>query len=187
MNLHSGKMNYPTKLLLLFFFYFHFNDITAQSKGRSWNAAAGIDLPFGLFSRTHFPGTGADISYSNRRFGRLPVQPVKQFGYLLNAGADYYFGKKENVSGHPFTYSGYFVFHTYGGVIWNRGKRINLNLAAGPALSVYNDKLRFNIGSNISATYFINGMTGVTPSVMLIKENGADWNGAVSIRGSWAF
>lgn len=180
-------MNFSTRLPVLFIFLFLFNDMAAQSKGRSWNTAAGIDLPFGLFYDTHFPGAGADISYSNHRFGKLPVKPAKQFGYLLNAGADFYFGRKENVSGHSFSYKGYFIFHTYGGVIFNHGKRINLNLVAGPALSAYNDQLRFNIGSNLSGTYYITGKIGVSPSIMLVKEKGADWLGSVSVRGNWAF
>ncbi len=179
-------MNHLNKLPVTLLLVLLVNGMAAQTKGHSWNVTAGIHLPVGNFSTTHFPGAGAGISYSDHRYGILPAKPVKKFGYTFHAAGDYYFGKKETVSGHPFQYSGYFLLHTYAGAIYNHGKRIHFEWLAGPALSFYNNKTRFNLGGNLSATYYITGKIGVSPCFMLIKETGAGWLGAFSLRGSWA-
>ncbi len=173
----------PVTLLLLFLV----NSMAAQKRGRTWNVTGGIQLPVGHFYKTHFLGAGAGLSYSDHRYGILPVKPVKKFGYTFHAGGHYFFGKKETVSGHSFRYSGYYLVHTYAGAMYNHGKRTHFEILAGPALGIYNGTTRFNIGGTLSATYYVNAKLGVSPSFMLTKENGAYWLGAFSLRGSWAF
>jgi len=176
------KKLFPGLLLVLCFF-----QAAAQPKGESWNVSAGIALPFGNFSETHFPGAGAAISYSKGRYGLLPAKPAKQFGYSLQANAHYYFGKNETVSGHSFRYPGYLLFHLFGGAICQPGKRTYIELVAGPGLGYYNSSTRFNLGGTLSATYYIRKRLGVSPSILLTKESGADWLGALSLRGCWVF
>lgn len=152
-----------------------------------WNAAAGVHLPFGIFSETHFPGAGIEISYSDNRFGRLWVIPKKHFSYVLNGGIDYFRGRKVNISGYPVKYGSYSLLRTYGGVIYNHGRRFNLQLMAGPAVSLYKQNLRFNIGSDLSATYFIAKRNGITPCLIMINEWGASPLLAGSIKFSRTF
>lgn len=180
-------MNPLKKLPVTFFLFFLVNGMGAQTKGHSWNVTGGGHLPVGNFSHTHFPGAGAGISYSDHRYGILPANPVKKFGYTFNAAGNYYFGKKETVSGHPFRYSGYYLFHTYAGALYNHGKRTHFEMLAGPGLGIYNGTTRFNIGGAVSATWYIKAKLGVSPSFMLTRETGANWLGAFSLRGSWAF
>lgn len=180
-------MNHLNKLPVTFLLVFLVNGMAAQPKGHSWNVTAGIHLPVGHFANTHFPGAGAGISYSDHRYGILPAKPVKKFGYTFTASGNYYFGKKETVSGYPFRYTGYYLINTYAGAMYNYGRRAHFELLAGPALGIYNGTTRFNIGGIFSATWFVKAKLGVGPSFMLTKENGADWLGAFSLRGSWAF
>lgn len=149
--------------------------------------SAGMHFPFAVFADTHFPGVGIRVEYSDKRFGKLPAELKKKFGYVLVSGIDHYFGRTEKTSGHSFTYAGYSVFHLYGGAIYNAGKKMNINLAAGPALSRYNGSTRFNIGSTLSATYYLSGKWGISPAIMMIMETGARPLWAGSLKVSRAF
>ena len=180
-------MNHQNKLPVTLLFLLLVNGLAAQSRGHSWNVTAGIHLPVGNFAKTHFPGAGAGISYSDHRYGILPAKPVKKFGYTFNAAGNYYFGKKETVSGYPFQYSGYYLINTSAGAMYNYGRRTHFELLAGPALGIYNGTTRFNIGGAFSATYYVKTRIGVSPSFLFTKEHGADWLGAFSFRGCWAF
>jgi len=154
---------------------------TAQLKGNNWTIAAGMHFPVAVFSATHFPGAGIKVEYSDNRFGQFPATLKKKLGYILSTGIDHYFGRTEKTGGYSFTYGGYSIFQLYGGVICNTGKKANINLVAGPALSRYNGTTRFNIGSNLSATYFLSRKWGISPSMMMIVETGASplWSGSL--------
>ncbi|MFZ9386676.1 MAG: hypothetical protein ACO25B_02240 [Chitinophagaceae bacterium] len=172
---------------LIFLFFLLTGPLAAQQKTYSWNARAGIDLPVGIFSRSHFPGIGAGVQYSKHRFGKQTLKPKKRMSFLLDAGGDYYFGKNVNTGGYPFKYSGYGLVHTYGGFQFRFQKKVFLSLAAGPGLGFYNGSTRFNIGTTLSGTYLTGKRTGLTPSFKLTRESGADWLAAFSIGGNWLF
>ncbi|MFN8289620.1 MAG: hypothetical protein U0U70_05165 [Chitinophagaceae bacterium] len=153
----------------------------------NWNMAAGVHLPVGKFSETHFPGAGAEVSFTHKRFGKLWVVPKKSFSYVLNGGIDFFRGRKRLISGYPVKYGGYSLLHTYGGFIYNHGRRFHLQLVAGPAVSLYKQNVRFNIGSSLSATCYISRQNGITPCLSLINEWGASALWAASIKFSRSF
>lgn len=174
-------------LLPVFVMFLFLNGNAFSQKGAAWNASAGINLPAGNFAETHFPGAGFQIAYSNHRFGKLPVLPKKKFGLILNSGADYYPGKKEKVSGYDFKYGGYFVFHTYAGVLLHADKRTNISLVTGPALSHYQENIRFNIGSDLTGAYYFNRQWGISASLRLLNETGARPLLSAALKACYAF
>lgn len=155
--------------------------------GKMNAAAAGIYLPFGDLSSTHISGIGIEYDWSNYRFGRLDVKPVKPFGFIANAGMTYYFGKNETVSGYPYKYPGYIFIHLYGGIIYNPSAKMNFNLTTGPALGIYNGNTRFNTGGKLEAVYYINNKWGISPAIIMMKEQGVNALWAASINASLCF
>ncbi|MEQ1677252.1 MAG: hypothetical protein ABL876_11155, partial [Chitinophagaceae bacterium] len=99
--------------------------------------AAGMLLPLGDFSSTHFAGFQVEYSRSKHLFGKRML-PETRISYLVTAGISYYMGKKETVSGYPYLYPGYTQFHAYGGILVATGAQINIGLTAGPGASLYN-------------------------------------------------
>lgn len=147
----------------------------------------GIDLPTGDFSATHFMGLAVDFTFSKNRFGQLPVIPTYRVNIFCNLGIAYYFGKNENVSSFPYNYPGFTFLHLYPGLLFIADKKITISLAAGPALRMYDGNSRFNLGAILSGTYYLNNKIGITPSLQLMKESGADPLLAASLKGAWAF
>lgn len=160
-----------------------FSAVAVLAQPYKWNISATFHLPVGTFSETHFPGAGVEAAYSQKRFGRLPAIPKKKFSYIVTTGIDFFRGRKVTASGYPFKYGGYSLLHLYGGAVYNYKKHTNVQLVAGPALSRYKQNIRFNIGSLLSATYFVSGRTGITPSFGFINEWGAVplWYGSVKV------
>lgn len=147
--------------------------------------AAGILMPAGAFSSTHYTGFGVEYSRS------LPISKKRVLHsplfLLATAGISYYLGKKETVSGYPYTYPGYTQFYVYGGLQYSIGTNINIGLAAGPGGSLYNGDLRFAAGAKLEVTYYFNKRWGVKPGLLFIKEPGADPLVAASLKATFAF
>lgn len=155
--------------------------------GKQHAVALGPTLPTGNFTSTHIFGFAANYSWSNHRFGAMDLKPVKPFGFTSNAGIEYYFGKKETVSGYPYKYPGYIFLHAYGGAIYNPWRKANIILTAGPALGFYNGQTQFNIGSNLEASFFLKERIAITPGIIMMKESGADPLWAAFIKASLGF
>jgi hypothetical protein len=117
----------------------------------------------------------------------MPVKPMNALGVAYSIGLDYYFGKKETVSGYDYKYPGYAVIHIYPGLLYNPDKRINMIVSIGPAFSFYNGNTEFEIGGSLSGTYFINENIGITPSLLLTKEAGSNALIAASLKAIFAF
>ena len=141
----------------------------------------------GNFSSTHIVGIAAEYSLSDHRFGQMDVKPVKPVGFIINSGIAYYFGKKEMVSGYPYKYPGYTFLNLYGGIIYNPWKKGNINFTAGPALGIYNHHTRFNIGSKLEGSYYVNKNLAVSPAIILMKEHGADAFWAATVKALISF
>lgn len=161
--------------------------LPAQVNGYRWNVSAGVNVPAGLFAETHLAGAAIEADYSNKRFGQVDSAMKKKFDYIVSSGFSYYFGRTEKISGYPYTYRGYLIFHTYGGAIYNINNKVNIRLAAGPALSRYNKTTRFNIGFNIGGSFYFSKKWGISPGLSIITEMGADVLLAGSIKISRAF
>ena len=155
--------------------------------GKQYTVSLAANIPLGNFSSTHSIGIEANHSWSNHRFGKMDVKPLKPFGFTANAGFAWFFGKNETVSGYPYDYSGYIFLQAYGGAIYNPWRRANICLTAGPALSIYNGNAEFNIGSSLEGSYYIKEKIAITPGIIIMKESGADPLWAASLKATMAF
>lgn len=167
--------------------FFIFSTAGAQSKNNTWEIAAGLAFPASEFAETHVAGATFQITYADHRFGKLFTLPKKKLGYVFNSGFSHYFGRTETVSGHEFNYGGYFIFHTYAGGIYNAGRKIHFSLMAGPALGLYQKNLRFNIGSDLSGTYYFNRKWGATAALQFMNETGARPLWSAALKAVYAF
>jgi len=176
-----------TKWFSFLCFLFFTGSAAAQSKSYSRTLAAGFSLPAGDFFQTHFPGIGIEVSAAGLRCGRMSVKPKKKFAFTYGGGIQYYFGKKETVSGYSYHYPAYTFVNAFGGAVYNPHKIVNISLTTGPALSRYNSSTRFNIVANLSASYFLTERWGITPALMLINEIGAAPLWSAGLKASYAF
>ena len=155
--------------------------------GKSNSLSLGPDIPFAYFSDTHKYGAGLNYSWSSHLYGILNALPKKLIGFTLNSGVDYYFGKKENVSGFNYRYDKYIYLHAYGGAIYNPCTKGNISLTAGPALSLYRSNTQFNFGANLEGSYFFNKNFAIAAAVTLMKESDSDILVTASLRGVFVF
>lgn len=161
---------------------------TNISKGYNKTVSAGINIALPEFSQTHSTGAGISFSWSKHRFGMMDKKLSKPFGFIAEGGIDYYFGKSETVSGYPYKYNGFTYLHTYGGVIHNCGKRININLTTGPALGLENGFTSFFWGANLSGTYYIKEKIAIAPGIHFMKDpESYDPLLSCSVKASFAF
>ena len=157
-------------------------------KGYSKTVSAGVNITIPEFSQTHSFGAGINFSWSKHRFGLMEKRPTKSFGFIADGGIDYYFGKKETVSGYPYQYKGFTYIHTYGGVIFNCCKRGNINLTTGPALGLEDGFNSFFWGVNLSGAYYLNEKIAITPGIYFMKDfDSYDPLLSGSIKASFAF
>lgn len=163
---------------------------TMQKKifpGEKNAVAAGIAIPLHNFSNTHFGGAAVQYSISNYRFGILKKKPLHILGLTANAGAACFFGKKEKIVSFDYRYPAYIHFHIHGGVMYNAGKKVNIQLTAGPGLSLYNETTRFTIGTGLEGNYFLNTRIAVTAGFAVMKESISDPLYSGSLRASYVF
>jgi hypothetical protein len=165
-----------------------------QPSGKQHAVSVGTNSPIGNFSTTHELRVASNYSWSNHRFGRMDVKPVKPFGFIANAGYAYYFGKSVTVSGNPYDYPGYHFLNIYGGVIYNPWRKANINLTIGPAMGIYNGNTRFNFGGELTGSYYFKkiitvspGIIAISPGIIFMKEPGAVPLWAKSLKVTMAF
>jgi len=142
-----------------------------QSQNGNTGLGLGINIPAGSFSSTHVAGISAEYAPVRHVLGLIKQ---KKWAFTYNGGIAYYFGKKETVSGYRYKYPNYTFIHAFAGVLYQPCKKTALSLTAGPALGIYNGNTRFNTGSKLEATYFINPKLAIGPGLILMKESGAD-------------
>lgn len=165
----------------------HYPKKQNHPSGKMNVVSAGIHFPLGDFSSTHFIGVGAYYAWSNYRFGKMDVKPVRPVGFIANGGLAYHFGKKEMPGGYAYEYPGYVFLYLNGGIIYNPSTKGNLNLTAGPALGIYNGNNLFNISGKLEGVYYIKESIGISPSILLMKEHGANAIWAASIKAVYCF
>jgi hypothetical protein len=175
------------KLVAAIMVYFIAGKAQSQQAGYKWNIMAGGQFPTGNFHETHFPGLSAGIEYSKNRFGKTDSLPEKKWGFLLGSRFDYYLGRKKITSGYSFTYANYSVLHFSGGIICNPVKAVNFRLSAGPAVSYYQKKLRFNTSSALFASWYFSPNWGISPGLLMITETGARPLWSLSFTANYCF
>lgn len=159
------------------------NDPGKQKKELGITVSPGLSLPVDVFEQTHFIGAAVEISPSSHTF-RL-FKPG--FAFTYNGGFTYYFGKKETVSGYPYKYPAYSIAYASAGVLYLLKQNSDLRLTAGPAVSFYNGLNRFCLTGKLEYCYFVPGTVSIRPSVMLIKENGANTLWSASVKAGIEF
>jgi hypothetical protein len=118
----------------------------------------------------------------------MEKKPGKNFGFIADGGIDYYFGKKETVSGYPYQYNGFTYIHTYTGIIYNSGRRGNVNLTTGPALGLESGVTTFFWGIYLNGAYYINEKIAIVPGIHFMKDpESYDPLISCSIKASFAF
>ena len=164
------------------------NDKKITPAGFSKTISAGIAIPSVEFNQTHGIGPCANFSWSKHRFGILDKKPSKSLGFIADAGIDYYPGKNKTVSNYQYKYNAFTYIHTYGGAIYNCGKRGNINLTTGPALGLENGFTTFFWGVNLNGAYYIKKNIAVTPGIQYMQDlNAPDPLLSFSIRASFVF
>ncbi|MBL7726026.1 MAG: hypothetical protein JNK27_17935 [Chitinophagaceae bacterium] len=178
------KKSFPLFLLLLSA-SFCFSQSGPEKKltpcGKRNLIAAGITIPLGDFSNTHFGGFNTVYAWSKNRFGRLTTLPAKKIGFTANSGIAYYFGKKETIGTGSYQYPAYIFLHIYAGAMYNADEKVNICLTAGPAAGIYNSNTQFNAGVSLQCNYYVSDKIAITPGLIMMKETRSDpiWSGSV--------
>jgi hypothetical protein len=176
----QGQKNWWLVVCSLFFIH----PLFSQSKG--FSISASVNLPLGEFSSTHLGGIGlgyAPAIHGFRMVQRDSLLLKKKTAFHYNGGLAYYPGKNETVSGHDYKYPGYLFIHAFAGVLYVPVSKAEIKLTAGPAIGIYNGNTRFNVGSKLEASYYINTRISAGPAIIMMKEFGSDplWAGSLKI------
>jgi hypothetical protein len=160
------------------------DDRRSHGKGKANAVSVSFDLPFAVFSDTHRFGFGLDYSWSKHRYGRMNEELSKPIGFTCNAGVDYYTGKEDS---YGFHFTGYTIFHGYGGLIYNPGKKGNISLTTGPTLGIYGGVADLGVGVNLNGSYYLAKNIAIAAGIIFMKHTDADplWVG--TLRASFAF
>jgi hypothetical protein len=145
--------------------------------------SAGVALPMGNFSNTHFIGFEAGYMRSNRRFGQLKINPSKPLGLVAAAGGSNYLGKNEKLDSFTYAYANYMHVYIHGGIIYNPCRYGNIILILGPGMSFYNGTERFVFGVTLLASYYFSSKFSVSPGISAMKESISDplWTGSLKM------
>lgn len=158
---------------------------SAAQQGGSHLLSLDLQVPVGVFAASHFAGAGFNYSWSHQRFGNKVFK--KTPGFMLNGGADYYFGKKISTAGYPFTYGGYLYLYVMPGLIVNPWQNGNITLKAGPSMGLYKGNADWGLNTTINGNYFLSDKISIGPGISYKKhaQKYALWSGIVRI--SFAF
>lgn len=161
---------------------------TASSNTQGVNNLVSFDIyvPVSVFSQSHVAGISLNYSWSNGRYG-MNVSPKKIIGFTLNAGADYYFGKKTETAGYDFNYSNYFYLYVMPGLLFNPFSNGNISLLAGPSMGVYKNNVDWGFTAAVNGNYYLTKNISVGPGISYKKHTETDALWSVFVRGSFAF
>ena len=162
-------------------------DSSYKIHGKRYLVSSGVNIPFSAFSYTHSFGIAADITWSNHQFGMKDKKPVKSFGFIVNGGIDYYFGRERIISMYKYKYGNFTYIHTYAGVIYNPCKKGNIQLSMGPAAGIKDGIVEFWWGINLTASYYLNEKVAITPGIIFMKQSITDPLMSATLRASWIF
>jgi hypothetical protein len=158
----------------------------AHSGGQNHLASLDLHLPLGVFARSQFAGAGLSYSWSHHRFGDN-ISASKLVGFTLNAGGDYYFGRRVKTAWYPFKYGGYFNTYLLAGIISNPKPYLNLSVTAGPTLGIYKGNTDVGAGVNLFGNFYFKKNLSIGPGITYKKHPDADglWTG--NVRLSYVF
>lgn len=167
---------YITTLVLLFGF--------SGLKAQTGNHLGSLDLqaPVGVFARSHFAGAGLNYSWSHHRYGNnIPVK--KWLGFTVNAGGNYYLGKKTKPAGYDFRFDNYIDAYVMAGLMANPWPSAGISLTAGPAIGIYKGNTETGIGAQLIGMYYLQKRIAIGPGVSFRKQSKEDalWSGVVRV------
>jgi hypothetical protein len=151
-------------------------------KPSSHIASLDIQAPAGVFARSQFAGASLNYSWSHHRYGMFAASK-KWLGLTVNAGADYYFGKKIRPAGYDFRFDNYLDLYAMAGVISNPWTMSNISLTAGPVLGIYKGNSTMGFGAILSGMYYLKNNIAIGPGIALKKHPDADalWSGLIRL------
>lgn len=175
-------------LFLVFCFLLISPKINAQSPGKGSNSLASFDihLPVGVFARSQFAGTGLNYSWSHHRFG-INSPAKRLIGFTINAGGNYYFGRKIKISEYDFHYGGYTSSYIMAGLLFNPWANGNISLTAGPTMEIYKGNSDFGFGVNLFGSYYLSENVSIGPGITYTKYAETDQLWALAFRVSYSF
>lgn len=140
---------------------------------------ASLNHAIGEFTTTHSFGLGIECGSAKNWFD---FKKGKMISFSWKGGINYYLGKRINTSGFSNKYSGYSFIYAFAGLQFNPIKKTSFRLFAGPGLGFYNGSIRFILSSELDATHLINKKLAAGPSIIVMKESGANATWAVAIK-----
>lgn len=146
--------------------------------------SAGLNIPVGDFSSTHWAGIGLTVAPAIFKYS---LNDDHTIAFIYQGGAAYYLGKKETISGHSYTYPGYTFIHAFAGVSLLLKKNAEVLVALGPALGLYNGNIHFDAGASLTANYYFSDNVILGPSITMMKEFGANALWAASLKATFYF
>lgn len=154
-------------------------------KGKNQQVSFTASLPLGVFADSHLAGAGLVYGLSCHRFGDS-VNTRKPVGFTVQAGLDYYFGKKVTTAGYGFRYGNYLYAHLMPGIIYNPSPKTNVLLLAGPALGIYKESSSLGLCVSLSGAYYFNHKMSIGPVVLYRKHPEADALWAAGVKLGYA-
>jgi len=145
--------------------------------------SAGISLPIGDFSETHFIGLGANYTWIRHYFTGLK-KVSKNPGFTITGGFDHYFGKKES---NGFRFYGLNYIKVMPGIIKQLGLSTHAGLSAGVACRIYKSNFDFAPAIILNGIFFVKESIGISPSVQYIKHTNENALWALGISGIYFF
>jgi hypothetical protein len=138
-----------------------------------------VYAPLGDFSNTHFPGTGLSYSGGDRKTGLLRI---KHLGWNYEGGFNYYFGRRETVSGYNYHYRNYSFLFASAGLIF-RIKKVTAGAYIGPGLGIYYGNKELNLTIHTALSYRLNKEYDLSLGLFSMQEKKADrlWSGCVRV------
>jgi hypothetical protein len=162
-------------------------DFTSKEKPRAQHLGSLLlHAPVGIFAKSHLAGVGLNYALFHSRY-RIYVFK-KYIGFTANGGVDYYPGKKTEVAGHDFKYSGYGYGYIQAGIATAITKKAGVSLTAGPAMGIYKGNAEFGWNAGLFGTWPIsNTRLLIGPGLTWKKHKETDALWTIAIRTSYRF
>ena len=141
-------------------------------------------FPIGDFSETHVAGLGIMYSWSPHRFGKWFQKTSHRTGFIASGGIDHYMGRKDDFG---FRYFGLTYIQALAGIVYTPRANGNINLATGPALSIYKGDHRTGVVTRLGGNYFLNNNFAFDYSLRYIKHHNENARWIFGLGGAYCF
>lgn len=143
------------------------------------SVGAGAVSPVGRFAGSHTVG-GELMAGTAGAWSAFYKQ--KQVRFAWSGGAAFFIGKKEMVSGYPYSYPGYVMINAMAGAMYSPVRKTTFMVLAGPGARFYNGISAFAISSRFDIQYYVDKKWAVSPGINMQKEAGAGPSWSLSLK-----